>query len=596
MVHLWPWLLRILANLLLLSGADDFIPLLLCFRHWLKQKFSDPYAPVLLKLPEDDRPIAIFVPCWRESDVIADMVRHNLAAIRYKNFDFILGVYPDDLETLAVVETLRKTYRNVHVSVCPHPGPTSKADCLNWIYHRMELLERERGQLFETVLLHDAEDIIHPDALRIINRERARYAMVQVPVLPLPTPVTEFTHGVYCDEFAEFQIIDMRARGFCGSFTPSNGVGTGFARTILSRLGEERGLVFDPQSLTEDYEIGVHIHNLGFAQIFVPLDFAAPTLPATREYFPRKVKSAIRQRTRWVTGVALQGWERQGWAGSIATKYWFWRDRKGLITNPLSLLTNVLFIVGVMDFTCANALGRPCIFEVTSPEVLRLCACTSTLQFFRLALRMLCVRKIYGTLFALAVPMRSFHGNFLNCFASIFAVRNYFLGRLRRRPLAWSKTDHSYPTRGAVPVATRDLHEVLVDTGALDEAKAVTARSEVLVAEDLADYLLSSNTVSEDQLRHALSLQSGLASAQVTTTEVKRRVVQSLPVTIQKRHGIVPFKVENGRLLVAGTRVPTEDLFAELRPHTRLTIEYQLVSKRNFDELQELATCAAAGD
>ena len=36
--------------------------------------------------------------------------------------------------------------------------------------------------------------------------------MVQVPVLPLPTPFAELTHGVYCDEFAEFQNIDMHAK------------------------------------------------------------------------------------------------------------------------------------------------------------------------------------------------------------------------------------------------------------------------------------------------------------------------------------------------------------------------------------------------
>ena len=46
--------------------------------------------------------------------------------------------------------------------------------------------EPEKGVYFDTVVLHDAEDLIHPEALRLINRQRSRYAMVQVPVLPCP--------------------------------------------------------------------------------------------------------------------------------------------------------------------------------------------------------------------------------------------------------------------------------------------------------------------------------------------------------------------------------------------------------------------------
>ena len=588
LVPLWPVLLRLLANLLLLSGADDFVPFLFCASQWLKDKFADPYKPVVLGLPDGDRPIAIFVPCWRESDVIANMVRHNLAAIRYRNYDFILGVYPNDLETLSVVEELSRAYRNVHVSVCPHSGPTSKADCLNWIYHRMTLIEAERAVPFDTVVLHDAEDLIHPEALSTINCERVRHAMVQVPVLPLPTPINEFTHGVYCDEFAEFQMIDMRSRGYSGSFTPSNGVGTGFARHILQQLGDDRGQVFDPVSLTEDYEVGVYIHRMGHSQIFVPLRQVKDDLVATREYFPRKVRSAIRQRTRWVTGIALQGWERDGWRGPLATKYWFWRDRKGLVTNPLSLLTNVLFLVGLLDALQSNVLHRACVFAVTDPEILRLCFWTSALQVFRLAIRMFCVRKVYGTRFALAVPLRTFHGNYLNCCASLCAIRNFLLGKIRRKPLAWLKTDHSYPQRGAVRTESRELQDVLIGSGLISEDSLTFMKTHIRRNDDLADYLVASRAMSEDDLCRALSLQSGLPSARVDVQEVKPRIVRSLPAALQKRLGIVPYRVESGRLLVAGTRVPADELFEELRPYTRLTIEYQLVTQRNFDQLLTL--------
>src|SRR4051794_26559349 len=247
----WTYLLGTLATLLLISGIDDFVPVLLCARDWLRRACKRLPEETELDAPASERRIAIFVPCWREYAVIANMVRHNLAVIQYGNFDFFLGVYPNDQATSAVAEDLSRTYRNVHVAVCVNPGPTSKADCLNSIYSRMELFEMESHCYFDTVVLHDAEDLIHPEALGAINAARQHYAMVQIPVLPLPTPLGEFTHAIYCDEFAEFQTIDMRARGFSRSFVPSNGVGTGFARCILDRLGEERGIIFYPVNLTE---------------------------------------------------------------------------------------------------------------------------------------------------------------------------------------------------------------------------------------------------------------------------------------------------------------------------------------------------------
>jgi adsorption protein B len=85
-------------------------------------------------------------------------------------------------------------------------GPTSKADCLNAIYRAMEEFEIRRHVRFEVVVTHDAEDLMHPDSLRLIHWFSLRYDMVQLPVLPLATPRRELTHGLYCDEFAEYQL------------------------------------------------------------------------------------------------------------------------------------------------------------------------------------------------------------------------------------------------------------------------------------------------------------------------------------------------------------------------------------------------------
>src|SRR5260221_13849555 len=116
----------------------------------------------------------------------------------------------------------------------------------------MLLEEEARGRQFEIVVTHDAEDMVHPEELRWINYYASRYDFVQTPVLPLPTPLWEITHGVYIDEFAEYHSRDMTVRSMLGGFVPSCGVGTGYRRDALERLAAAySNRIFEPEALTE---------------------------------------------------------------------------------------------------------------------------------------------------------------------------------------------------------------------------------------------------------------------------------------------------------------------------------------------------------
>ena len=405
----------------------------------------------------------------------------------------------------------------------------------------------------------------------------------------MKTGLSEITHGVYCDEFAEYQTIDMRARQLSGAFVPSNGVGTGFARGVLERLARERNnLVFDPASLTEDYEIGVHIHEMGYRQIFWPLTESSQGIIATREYFPRTVQTAIRQRTRWITGIALQCWDRHGWRGSWRTRYWFWRDRKGLITNPLSVVANLVFIAGVFDYLASLVFVRPWHFTVQSPAVAKLCTATLMIQWMRLALRSACVGRLFGWPTAAAVPLRSFHANLINCCAAVRSVHTYAGARRKNRALAWLKTEHAYPTRETLHAHRRELAEVLVGCGYLSEEQIVAARAQLDVGSSLDMLALARCLVDEEQLCRAMSLQSGLPAARVDPAKVRPQVVRGLPAHIEKEHGVVPFAIREGTLLVATAVVPTRLTIDRVAEAAELPVEFQIVTQSAYDKLCEL--------
>jgi len=330
-----------LAVWILLSSLDDLFIALVAILPGAWHRFPWPTGAELAHLPE--RRIAILVPLWKEQGVVGRMLERNLAAIRYGSYDFFVGAYLNDALTVAAVAEAACRSSRVHLALVPRAGPTSKGDCLNAIFDRITEYEAAHQVRFEVLVTHDAEDLIAPESLRLINWFSRDYQMVQIPVLPLPTGLAELTHGVYCDEFAEYQQKDIPARQQLGGFLPSNGVGTGFDRRALERLAAARGgRIFDSACLTEDYENGFALHALGCRQIFVPLRLAAAPV-ATREYFPRRLRAAVRQRSRWVTGIALQGWQRHGWRVPLRQLYFFWRDRKGLAGNLLSPFANLLF-------------------------------------------------------------------------------------------------------------------------------------------------------------------------------------------------------------------------------------------------------------
>ncbi len=573
---------------LLFSGLDDlFIDMVwLCFtvrgKLFWKPRVVLPSERKLVSSPEQR--IAIFVPLWHEAEVIGGMLTHNVAAIRYHHYDFFVGAYPNDSATIAAVRASEARFANVHLAVCPHDGPTSKADCLNWIYQRMLLFEEANGAKFDVVMTHDAEDLIHPESLRWVNHFAGEFGFVQIPVLALSTPLLNVAHGIYCDEFAEFQTRDLPVRNFMGAFVPSAGVGTAYTRTALEALAESSSnRIFEPGSLTEDYENGFRLHALGFKQVFVPIT-RRNSFIATREFFPRKLAAAIRQRTRWVTGIALQGWENHGWHGRPGQLYWLWRDRKGLIANPISLLTNLV---------CGYALASGLWSRVTLPGyVARILAVTFALQILRTAIRIGCAARVYGIVFGMLAPLRAVVANYVNALAAFKAVYRYTRAKMRGEQLVWVKTEHAYPSRMALMVEKRLLGEILVGSGYLEQDVLDRALASQPANMRIGEYLVSLGELTEDDLYEALSLQQELPLAVVRAPGIPARVARALPAQVAEKWNVLPFRIEEGYLDIAGPELPAETMEIALKSHTSLRIRFHLITPLEYGKLKLKAAAA----
>jgi adsorption protein B len=574
---------------ILLSGIDDLVLVVALACSWIVRRVRGrPPAPSRAEAAaRPEKRIAILIPLWREHEVIGRMVEHNLSSIHYRAYDFFIGVYPNDGPTIEAVRDLEARFPNVHLALCPHPGPTSKADCLNWIFRRMTLFETESSLRYEILVTHDAEDVIHPDSLTWINFHTRDHDMVQVPVLPLPTPFWNLTHGVYCDEFSEYQTKDMPVRQILGGFIPSNGVGTGYTRRAVELLARNNsGMVFDPESLTEDYENGLRLRLLGCRQMFLCSTHSSRRPVATREYFPKHLHDAVRQRTRWVMGLTLQSWEKHGWRGGARQVYWLWRDRKGLLGNLLTVLANLIFLWGLFTWLATRYGGRDWFAPLSAPGWARpFLVATLVLPLLHMTVRAVCAGRFYGWTFALGVPLRTVWANWLNCAATVGALWRYAAARVARRPLGWLKTSHDYPARPALCPARRLLGEILVDGGVLSADKLDFALASRPAGMRLGEHLRHLGWLTEWQLCEALSRQESVPLGFVRPAEVQRHACRALPYRFARDWKVLPFKIMAGSLLVAAAEPPQEEVRSQLRRLTRLEVRFQLVTPSNFEAL-----------
>ncbi|WP_441347627.1 glycosyltransferase [Sphingobium sp. Z007] len=161
---------------LAIGGLDDFLVdlLFLVRRCWRNVAIYARHPRMTTAtLPASSKPgrIAIFIPAWREADVIGSMLRHALARWPADDYRMFVGLYPNDPQTIDIVAPIAAGEPRIIVGINPKLGPSTKADCLNVLWRAMLAEEGRTGNMFKAVVLHDAEHVVS-DVNRLATQSR----------------------------------------------------------------------------------------------------------------------------------------------------------------------------------------------------------------------------------------------------------------------------------------------------------------------------------------------------------------------------------------------------------------------------------------
>jgi adsorption protein B len=384
----------------------------------------------------------IFVPAWDEGGVIAQMLTHMVGAFGGRDYRIYVGCYPNDAATLAGIRSVESSRIRAVVGLVD--GPTTKADCLNTLWRALLADEVTEGWRAKSIVLHDAEDVAHSAELRVFDRLIERFDFVQLPVLPLIDARSRWIGGHYIDEFAEAHGKTIVVREAIGAGIPAAGVGCAFARDIMGRIADLRGgNPFDHDSLTEDYELGLRVAELGGRGIFVRLPHVGGGMVAVRAHFPATLETSVRQKSRWIAGIALSGWDRLGWRGGLAESWMRLHDRRALAGATVLLTAYVALLLTGLVRLADWAAARDA--QVATPLMHGLLLASGVLLIWRLTMRFAFVTASYGWREGLRAIPRVIVSNVIAMMAARRAVAVYL--RMRRDGVVrWDKTAHAFPS------------------------------------------------------------------------------------------------------------------------------------------------------
>jgi adsorption protein B len=592
----------------LVSGLDDFVVDLLFFAlktmQWLGFDRGH-WQPSLAEMQaKAEQPFALMFPAWHEAAVIRRALVNTIATIDYRSFCVFVGAYINDPDTQREVQEVVRRHANVTQIIVPHPGPTCKADCLNWLVKGICEYQREHGIRFAGVILHDAEDVVDPLSLRLFNCMMPEYDLVQIPIISLKRPWWNVVGGHYMDEFAEAHCKEIHVREWFAGIVPGAGVGTGYSmRALDAAAAASSGDAFATDSLTEDYEFSFRVQELGLKQTFVQLPVERrmsrrtllrrpPRLVAqrdfitTREFFPDQFWASVRQKTRWVIGIQLQGWSKFGWHGSWRVRYLYFRDRKALVTQQFMVLGYIVALGLITVHTSSWLFPEQYKFApplADDSPLWNLFYINIGLLANRLLHRHVWTCRIYGWSQIPLILLRYIVANVVNYLAVTRATIRYFNHLRTGERIGWDKTAHAFPGEELLAAYRRRLGDILIERGLVTEEQLEAGLvGQAANGRPLGTALVDLGVLNEDALIEVLCDQfRAPAAGQIDPYRIPLELLHRLPVSCAKAFSVFPLEETPGdAVALACSAIPDRDGVLELEAVLGASVEFRL-ARRN---------------
>lgn len=580
-IYLLKTIVLIIVILFLITSIDD---LFFDFYYYLRGRKR---TGGRLKISDLDqlapKPIAIFIPAWQEQDVIAPMLINTFSSLNYPSsfYDIFVGVYPNDSDTKEAVERLLPRYKNLHLVVNEKEGPTNKANNLNSIYNALNEFEEKNGIKFSIISIHDSEDVIHPTSLKLINYLIPSHPSVQLPVFPLqPYPTFKtflkyITTGTYADEFAENHLRGLAVREAAKAFVPSAGTGFSISRKSIDKLVEKSkdGQIFDEKSLTEDYEVSLRLQKIDEGTHYF-IEGVKRVLGngrvineyiATREFFPNSFRLAIKQKSRWIYGIAFQtAGVKRSKGLKRAQRYSLFRDWKAKYANLLLMPGYLILTYIIVSYFM---LLQPLFTYGTLSWWLTVVM--TALAIERQILRAIALKNIYGWRSAIyscfvppLLPIRFIWGNIINFFATTRAWRVRLFGNPKTRA-KWEKTPHTYLPPEILTRYQRKLGDLLLEKNIVTptELKKLLVDNQETGGKKLGETLIEKGFITEDKLLPVLGELLKTGYIDIEHGLIDHSLTSLFPESLAKELSLLPILQWRGGILLASSKpLSTQDL------------------------------------
>lgn len=259
------WILLIFYSILTIAGV------------WYRITFKDPGE--LESYPS----VALLIPAYNEGIVIEDTLR-AMARLQYKGkLDiYVLDDNSKD-DTAEIAQEFAAVFSRIHYIPVPPGSPSGKSRVLNY---GLSISESEY------FIVYDADNEPESDALEKLVRtaETTKNAAGAVGYVKTKNHDVNVLTRMIALEFQVFQLLMQCGRWKVFKLGSLAGTNMLLRRSVLEELGG-----YDVFALAEDAELTVRLTSAGYL---------LPVVPTSRtwEQEPERVRTFIKQRTRWLTG------------------------------------------------------------------------------------------------------------------------------------------------------------------------------------------------------------------------------------------------------------------------------------------------------